>query len=568
MGAAIATGPVTLATGTRGERALTADAVRPRRRIVVLGAGRVGRIVVRAVRMRGFACVVVDRDQRALEEVVKLGAETLFGDAANPEILRRCELDRAPVLVITIGDHLTARLATERARRISPRLTIAARARGRHEIDGAAGDRGAPGRGPGGGGGVRARSDGAPADGCLERGAQRDRRRASARRIRRAITAGAIDRGCGDVGLQLADLPGRARSPTPIAARTRGRRHDHRAVHPLFRRRRGHDRADGHRRRAGRRRRGPDVRCREPGHGRVIATAPLGGKPDVDRAVDAARRAFDDPKGWATWPATKRGRTLAKFAQLIRDHSRSSPSSRRATSASRSAARRGEIVGAAFVFDYYAGAANKLFGETIPVSKPGLDFTLREPIGVVGLIVPVELPAADGLVEAGPGARGGQHRDPQAGLATHRSPRCALGELALEAGIPKGVLNVITGPGGTAGASMAAHEGIGKVAFTGETTTGQEIMRLASANVKKISPRARRQEPQHRVRRRRPRAVRAGVAVLGVRQLRPGLLRAVADPRRAVRARARRGAVRGGHAEREGRRPDRTRRPRSGRWSR
>ncbi len=133
-GAAIATGPVTLATGTRGERALTADAATPRRRIVVLGAGRVGRIVVRAVRMRGFACLVVDRDQRALEEVVKLGAETLFGDAANPEILRRCELDRAPVLVITIGDHLTARLATERARRISPRLTIAARARGRHEI--------------------------------------------------------------------------------------------------------------------------------------------------------------------------------------------------------------------------------------------------------------------------------------------------------------------------------------------------------------------------------------------------------------------------------------------------
>jgi Trk K+ transport system NAD-binding subunit len=101
---------------------------------VVLGAGRVGRIVVRAVRMRGFSCLVVDRDQRALDEVAKLGAETLFGDAANPEILHRCELDRAPVLVITIGDHLTARLATERVKRLAPRLTIAARARGRHEI--------------------------------------------------------------------------------------------------------------------------------------------------------------------------------------------------------------------------------------------------------------------------------------------------------------------------------------------------------------------------------------------------------------------------------------------------
>ena len=127
-------GPVTLATGTRGERALASEGAASRRRIVVLGAGRVGRIVVRAVRMRGFACLVVDRDQRALDEVAKLGAETLFGDAANPAILHRCDLDRAPVLVITIGDHLTARLATERAKRLSPRLTIAARARGRHEI--------------------------------------------------------------------------------------------------------------------------------------------------------------------------------------------------------------------------------------------------------------------------------------------------------------------------------------------------------------------------------------------------------------------------------------------------
>jgi len=132
--AAPAGGPVTLATGTRGERSLSAEDASTRRRIVVLGAGRVGRIVVRAVRTRGFACLVVDRDQRALEDVAKLGAETLFGDAANPEILHRCDLDRSPVLVIAIGDHLTARLATERAKRLAPRLTIAARARGRHEI--------------------------------------------------------------------------------------------------------------------------------------------------------------------------------------------------------------------------------------------------------------------------------------------------------------------------------------------------------------------------------------------------------------------------------------------------
>ena len=103
--------------------------------IVVLGGGRVGRVVVRAVRNRGFRCVVVDRDPRRLEELSRTGAATLFGDAANPHILERCGLARARVLVVAIGDPLTARLATERALRLNPRLTVAARARGRREID-------------------------------------------------------------------------------------------------------------------------------------------------------------------------------------------------------------------------------------------------------------------------------------------------------------------------------------------------------------------------------------------------------------------------------------------------
>src|SRR5437773_1537552 len=130
-----------------------------------------------------------------------------------------------------------------------------------------------------------------------------------------------------------------------------------------------------------------------PAIGRTIATAPLGGREDVDRAVAAAQKAFEDRKGWASWAAGKRGRSLAKLADLIKKSSEE--------------------------------------------------------------------------------------------LAWLESRN--VGKLALEAGIPAGVLNVVTGPGGTAGASIAAHPGIGKVAFTGETTTGQEIMRLASGNVKKIS---------------------------------------------------------------------------------
>ena len=223
-----------------------------------------------------------------------------------------------------------------------------------------------------------------------------------------------------------------------------------------------------------------------PATGTVIATAPLGGKTDVDLAVAAAQKAFEDPRGWANWAAGKRGRTLAKFAALIKDKSDELAWLETRNVGKPIGSSRGEIIGASLVFDYYAGAANKVFGQTIPVSKPGLDLTLREPIGVVGLIVPWNFPLLMASWKLGPAlAAGNTCILKPASL----SPMTALriGELALEAGIPAGVLNVVTGPGGTAGAAIAAHPGIGKVAFTGETTTGQEIMRLASNNVKKIS---------------------------------------------------------------------------------
>jgi CPA2 family monovalent cation:H+ antiporter-2 len=124
-----------VAPESRGEREGHHDPATGRAPVVVLGAGRVGRVVVRAVRNRGLRCIVIDRDQRRLEDVSKLGAATLYGDAASPEILARAELDRARVLVVAVGDPLTTRLAVERARAINPNLQISARARGRREID-------------------------------------------------------------------------------------------------------------------------------------------------------------------------------------------------------------------------------------------------------------------------------------------------------------------------------------------------------------------------------------------------------------------------------------------------
>jgi monovalent cation:H+ antiporter-2, CPA2 family len=117
---------------TRGELAL-ADEDRLGA-IVVLGGGRVGRVVVRAVRARGFRCVVVDRDQRVLDELAGLGAATLYGDAASRAILARTGLARARLLVVAMGDPMSAQLAVERAREINPRISVVATARGRTEI--------------------------------------------------------------------------------------------------------------------------------------------------------------------------------------------------------------------------------------------------------------------------------------------------------------------------------------------------------------------------------------------------------------------------------------------------
>ncbi len=117
----------------RGEAALDRTQAEQRPGIVVLGAGRVGRVVIAAARARGFRCVVVDRDARRLDEIARTGASTLYGDAANPAILARAGLDRTRVLIVAIGDALTARLAIERALALNPNLMVASRARGRTE---------------------------------------------------------------------------------------------------------------------------------------------------------------------------------------------------------------------------------------------------------------------------------------------------------------------------------------------------------------------------------------------------------------------------------------------------
>jgi betaine-aldehyde dehydrogenase len=223
-----------------------------------------------------------------------------------------------------------------------------------------------------------------------------------------------------------------------------------------------------------------------PATGTLLARAPLGGKEDVDRAVAAAQRALDDPRGFSSWSAAKRGRTLQKLSGLVKDRIEELAQLESRNVGKPISGARGEALAVSLVFEYYAGAANKLFGETIPVSRPGLDFTLREPIGVVGLIVPWNFPMNMASWKLGPALATGNACILKPASYTPLTA-IRLGELALEAGFPPGIVNVVTGLGGTAGAAIAAHPGVGKVAFTGETATGQEILRLASANVKKVS---------------------------------------------------------------------------------
>ncbi len=301
-----------------------------------------------------------------------------------------------------------------------------------------------------------------------------------------------------------------------------------------------------------------------PVNGAVIARVPRGGAEDVDRAVVAAQRAFDGE--WHSWSQTRRGQTLARFAALIRDHLEELAATESRNMGKPISSARWEIGAVANVMEYYAGAANKLMGETIPVSKPGFDFTLREPIGVVGLIVPWNFPLMLASWKMGPALAAGNTAILKPASYT---PLTAIrvAELALEAGFPPGVLNVVTGPGahGRRGDRRAPRHRQGRLHRRDRHGAGDHAS--GRGQHQEGQPGARRQEPQRRLRRRGHRTLRRRIAVLRLRQLRPGLLRPVPHHRRALRPRQGRGAVRRGHAARSRSATRPTRPPKSARWS-
>ncbi len=145
-----------------------------------------------------------------------------------------------------------------------------------------------------------------------------------------------------------------------------------------------------------------------------------------------------------------------------------------------------EIPAAAECFEYFAGWADKVMGETIPVKGNHLTYTLREPVGVVAAIVPWNFPLLLAAWKVAPALACGNTVILKPASQTPLTA-LALGEIALEVGLPPGVLNVLTGPGGTLGQALVEHPGVDKIAFTGDTATGKSIMRSAAETLKKIT---------------------------------------------------------------------------------
>jgi aldehyde dehydrogenase (NAD+) len=217
----------------------------------------------------------------------------------------------------------------------------------------------------------------------------------------------------------------------------------------------------------------------------TIATIAAADKRDVDAAVAAARAALDGP--WGKMAARERGRLLSRLADRLLE--RADEVARLETLHNGKPifeARQIEIPAAAECLEYYAGWADKVMGETIPVKGNYLTYTLREPLGVVAAIVPWNFPLLLATWKVGPALATGNTVILKPAAETPLTA-LALGEIAAEVGLPPGVLNVLTAPGAAVGQALVEHPGIDKIAFTGGTATGKAIMRAAADTLKKIT---------------------------------------------------------------------------------
>jgi phenylacetaldehyde dehydrogenase len=223
-----------------------------------------------------------------------------------------------------------------------------------------------------------------------------------------------------------------------------------------------------------------------PATGEVMAQVAEGDQEDINRAVKAARKAFDSGV-WTDMTASERGRLIWKLGDLIEQHLEEFAQLESLDNGKPLAvARVADVPLAIDLFRYMAGWATKIEGNTIPFSPKFLAYTRREPVGVVGQIIPWNFPLLMAAWKLGPALAAGccvvlkpAEQTPLSALL--------LAELIAEAGFPEGVVNVVPGYGETAGAALAAHTDVDKVAFTGSTEVGKLIVHAAAGNLKKVS---------------------------------------------------------------------------------
>ena len=228
-----------------------------------------------------------------------------------------------------------------------------------------------------------------------------------------------------------------------------------------------------------------DVReLNEPATGQPLARAAMAGEADVDRAVAAARTALDG--AWGKTPATERSRLLHALADAITANRKELAELESRNVGKAISSVKAEIAGATENFRYMASAVASIGGRSNPIGGSLLFYSQKEPVGVAGQIVPWNYPLLMATWKLAPALAAGcavvLKPDPQTPLSVLR-----VAELAAEVGFPAGTINVLPGDGPTTGSYLVRHPGVDKVAFTGSTKTGGEIMRLCSDPIKRVT---------------------------------------------------------------------------------
>jgi aldehyde dehydrogenase (NAD+) len=231
---------------------------------------------------------------------------------------------------------------------------------------------------------------------------------------------------------------------------------------------------------------GKTFESKNPATGEVLAVVAEGDKEDIDRAVTAARRAFEG--SWSKWKPYERQALLLKIAELVEKNYDELSLLDTVDMGAPSARTRGTKQRVLGMLRWYAGMATSIHGETINNSLPGeiFSYTLKEPVGVVGAIIPWNGPLGACIWKIGPALATGCTVVLKPAEEAPLTP-LRLGEILMDAGVPPGVVNIVPGYGETAGAALAAHPGVDKVAFTGSHVTGQKIVQASAGNLKRVS---------------------------------------------------------------------------------